>query len=132
MTWNIWCDAHPLFQPRSEVIATYAMCGFGNFAELGITIGIMGVLAPSRKSKWWTQWSKMSKLLRLTQIYYNCFCLWFLHWVCITDAHYMINEEYLISLCCAVVIVCCLNMAEVYDRPVRLQECRLCNLLSHV
>lgn len=34
---------------RSEIIATYALCGFSNFASIGIQIGGMGPLAPSRK-----------------------------------------------------------------------------------
>jgi len=35
--------------PRSFVIATYALCGFANFASIGIQIGGIGSLAPSRK-----------------------------------------------------------------------------------
>ncbi|KAK7426248.1 hypothetical protein QQZ08_007278 [Neonectria magnoliae] len=34
--------------PRSKLIATYALCGFGNIGSLGIQIGILGQLAPSR------------------------------------------------------------------------------------
>lgn len=34
--------------PRSVLIATYACCGFGNIGSLGIQIGILGQLAPSR------------------------------------------------------------------------------------
>jgi CNT family concentrative nucleoside transporter len=34
--------------PRSRLIATYAICGFGNIGSLGIQIGILGQLAPSR------------------------------------------------------------------------------------
>jgi CNT family concentrative nucleoside transporter len=33
---------------RSNLIATYACCGFGNIGSLGIQIGILGQLAPSR------------------------------------------------------------------------------------
>ena len=33
---------------RSRLIATYALCGFGNFGSLGIQIGILSQLAPSR------------------------------------------------------------------------------------
>ncbi|KAI9896446.1 hypothetical protein N3K66_008618 [Trichothecium roseum] len=33
---------------RSKLIATYAVCGFGNVGSLGIQIGILGQLAPSR------------------------------------------------------------------------------------
>lgn len=34
--------------PRSQLIATYAIAGFGNIGSLGIQIGILGQLAPSR------------------------------------------------------------------------------------
>ena len=36
---------------RSRVIMTYAMCGFANFASLGIMIGGMGTMAPARRSE---------------------------------------------------------------------------------
>ncbi len=36
---------------RSEMIMTYAMCGFANFGSLGIMIGGMGAMAPDRKSE---------------------------------------------------------------------------------
>ncbi|RCN41560.1 Na+ dependent nucleoside transporter [Ancylostoma caninum] len=36
--------------PRSAMIATYALCGFSNFCTIGITLGILGGLAPSKKS----------------------------------------------------------------------------------
>ncbi len=35
---------------RSIVIATYALCGFANFASIGIQIGGIGVLAPSQRT----------------------------------------------------------------------------------
>ncbi|HOW96178.1 MAG TPA: nucleoside transporter C-terminal domain-containing protein [Kiritimatiellia bacterium] len=34
---------------RSYVIATYALCGFSNFLSIGIQIGGIGAIAPSRK-----------------------------------------------------------------------------------
>ncbi|XP_033762258.1 solute carrier family 28 member 3-like [Pecten maximus] len=34
---------------KSEVIATYALCGFSNFGSIGILLGAMGALAPSRR-----------------------------------------------------------------------------------
>ncbi|KAK4445925.1 Na+ dependent nucleoside transporter C-terminus-domain-containing protein [Podospora aff. communis PSN243] len=34
--------------PRSIIIATYAVCGFGNISSLGIQIGILSQLAPKR------------------------------------------------------------------------------------
>jgi len=36
--------------PRSFVIATYALCGFANFSSIAIQIGGIGALAPGRKS----------------------------------------------------------------------------------
>ncbi|BAO54503.1 NupC/NupG family nucleoside CNT transporter [Nonlabens marinus] len=35
---------------RSIVISTYALCGFANFASIGIQIGGIGVLAPSQRT----------------------------------------------------------------------------------
>lgn len=35
--------------PRSFTIATFALCGFANFTSIGIQIGGIGALAPSRK-----------------------------------------------------------------------------------
>ncbi|MCX7847818.1 MAG: NupC/NupG family nucleoside CNT transporter [bacterium] len=37
--------------PRSVVIATYALCGFANFASLAILIGALNALAPGRKNE---------------------------------------------------------------------------------
>ncbi|KIY02232.1 uncharacterized protein Z520_02370 [Fonsecaea multimorphosa CBS 102226] len=34
--------------PRSKLIATYALCGFGNFGSLGTQIGVLSQIAPSR------------------------------------------------------------------------------------
>jgi CNT family concentrative nucleoside transporter len=36
--------------PRSFTIATFALCGFANFASIGMQIGGIGALAPSRRS----------------------------------------------------------------------------------
>ncbi|RMG32840.1 MAG: NupC/NupG family nucleoside CNT transporter [Planctomycetota bacterium] len=36
--------------PRTAVIASYALCGFANFASIGIQIGGIGGMAPSRRS----------------------------------------------------------------------------------
>jgi len=36
--------------PRSYLIATYALCGFANFGSIGIELGGIGSLAPSRKA----------------------------------------------------------------------------------
>ncbi len=36
---------------RSELIMTYAMCGFANFGSLGIMIGGMGAMVPERRDE---------------------------------------------------------------------------------
>ncbi len=36
-------------QPRSVVIATYALCGFANFSSIAIQLGGIGGMAPSRR-----------------------------------------------------------------------------------
>ncbi|HYV93038.1 MAG TPA: nucleoside transporter C-terminal domain-containing protein [Chitinophagales bacterium] len=38
-----------LTDPRSIVIATYALCGFSNFSSIGIQIGGIGALAPNQR-----------------------------------------------------------------------------------
>ncbi len=37
------------FSERSGIIASYALCGFANFASIGIQLGGTGAMAPSRK-----------------------------------------------------------------------------------
>jgi CNT family concentrative nucleoside transporter len=37
------------FSPRSSIIASYALCGFANFASIGVQLGGTGALAPDRK-----------------------------------------------------------------------------------
>jgi len=37
--------------PRSFTIATYALCGFANFASIAIQVGGVGSLAPERRSE---------------------------------------------------------------------------------
>lgn len=46
----IQAGATPL-SPRSAVIASYALCGFANFASVGIQLGGIGPLAPHRKDE---------------------------------------------------------------------------------
>jgi CNT family concentrative nucleoside transporter len=41
--------AETLTNYRSIVISTYALCGFANFASIGIQIGGIGVLAPGQR-----------------------------------------------------------------------------------
>lgn len=43
-------EVRGMLQPRSIVIATYALCGFANLASIAIQVGGLGALAPSRKS----------------------------------------------------------------------------------
>lgn len=38
-----------LTDPKSIIIATYALCGFANFSSIGIQIGGIGAIAPSQK-----------------------------------------------------------------------------------
>ncbi|VDK45707.1 unnamed protein product [Anisakis simplex] len=40
----------PLLTPRSQMIATYALCGFSNISSIGIQLGIIGGMAPTRKA----------------------------------------------------------------------------------
>lgn len=35
--------------PRSRLISTYSICGFGNLGSLGTQVGLMTQMAPSRK-----------------------------------------------------------------------------------
>jgi CNT family concentrative nucleoside transporter len=39
-----------LIQKRTIVILTYALCGFSNFASIGIQIGGIGSIAPNQRS----------------------------------------------------------------------------------
>ncbi|XP_041367546.1 solute carrier family 28 member 3-like [Gigantopelta aegis] len=47
--WNVTLAGGYLL-PRSEVISTYALCGFSNLGSMGIQLGGLGAMAPSRKS----------------------------------------------------------------------------------
>jgi CNT family concentrative nucleoside transporter len=38
-----------ILEPRSFVIATFALCGFANLSSIAIQIGGIGSLAPDRK-----------------------------------------------------------------------------------
>lgn len=47
-----------ILSPRSIMIGSYALCGFANILSIGITIGGIGAIAPTRKSDlatlgWW-------------------------------------------------------------------------------
>jgi CNT family concentrative nucleoside transporter len=42
-------DSAVTLQPRTTAIMTYALCGFSNFASIGIQIGGLGQMAPNRQ-----------------------------------------------------------------------------------
>jgi len=42
-------DAHIFVNQKSIIITTYALCGFANFASIGIQIGGIGTLAPEKR-----------------------------------------------------------------------------------
>ncbi len=46
---GIMKDGFILMEEKSLLIATYALCGFSNFASIGIQIGGIGTLAPGRR-----------------------------------------------------------------------------------
>jgi CNT family concentrative nucleoside transporter len=37
-------------QPKSIIIASFALCGFANFSSIAIQVGGIGELAPERRS----------------------------------------------------------------------------------
>ena len=41
--------AQGIARPESFTIATFALCGFANFSSIGIQIGGIGALAPTRR-----------------------------------------------------------------------------------
>ncbi len=42
-------NAHTILDPKSLLIATYALCGFSNFGSIGIQIGGIGAIAPGQR-----------------------------------------------------------------------------------
>lgn len=48
---NTLRDAGITLQPKSMIIATYALCGFANFASIGIQIGGIGAIAPGKRKE---------------------------------------------------------------------------------
>jgi concentrative nucleoside transporter, CNT family len=44
-------DPNTVVQPRSFVLATYALCGFANFGSIAIQVGGIGSLAPERRGE---------------------------------------------------------------------------------
>lgn len=49
---SLWLkpDSTVHLQPRTVAILTYALCGFSNFASIGVQIGGLGGMAPNRQS----------------------------------------------------------------------------------
>ena len=43
--------SEPVLSERSAIIASYALCGFANFASIGIQLGGIGGIAPERMSE---------------------------------------------------------------------------------
>jgi concentrative nucleoside transporter, CNT family len=37
-----------LISKRSEIIVTYALCGFSNLSSIGVQLGGLGIMAPNR------------------------------------------------------------------------------------
>jgi len=50
LAYQMLADARASLDPRSVVIASYALCGFANFGSLAILLGGLGGIAPSRRS----------------------------------------------------------------------------------
>jgi concentrative nucleoside transporter, CNT family len=48
-SWNA-ADSSVILAPRSKQLAVYALTGFANFASVGIQLGGIGAMAPSRRS----------------------------------------------------------------------------------
>ena len=48
---GILIEAGKILNEKTIVMLTYALCGFANFSSIGIQIGGLGPLAPSRKSE---------------------------------------------------------------------------------
>ena len=46
---NALREAGVVLQPKSLIIAAYALCGFSNFASIGIQIGGIGAIAPGQR-----------------------------------------------------------------------------------
>lgn len=43
-------DSEVTLSPRSQVIVTYALCGFANLGSVGVQIGGLGAIAPGRRA----------------------------------------------------------------------------------
>ena len=49
--FNALRDQGITLNPKSVIIATYALCGFANFASIGIQIGGIGAIAPGKRKQ---------------------------------------------------------------------------------
>ena len=51
-SWRLWIlgKIGATLDPKSFVIATYALCGFANLSSVAMQVGGIGALAPTRKS----------------------------------------------------------------------------------
>lgn len=49
LAYQMLADARSSLDPRSAVIASYALCGFANLGSLAILLGGLGGIAPSRR-----------------------------------------------------------------------------------
>lgn len=54
-------DAGAFFQDKSVIMATYMLCGFANFASVGMQIGGIGLLAPGRR-RWLSEFGMRALL----------------------------------------------------------------------
>jgi CNT family concentrative nucleoside transporter len=54
-------DAGLFFQDKSILMATYMLCGFANFASIGIQVGGIGSLAPGKR-KWLSEFGMRALL----------------------------------------------------------------------
>ena len=50
MMGNVETGIAPALSKRAIIISTYALCGFSNFASIGIQIGGIGAIAPERRT----------------------------------------------------------------------------------
>ncbi|RLT07129.1 MAG: NupC/NupG family nucleoside CNT transporter [Planctomycetota bacterium] len=50
MMGNVETGIAPTLSPRAIIISTYALCGFANFASIGVQIGGIGAIAPERRT----------------------------------------------------------------------------------
>jgi len=75
-------------QERTEVISTYALCGFANFGSIGIMLGGLGVMAPHRKSD-------MAKVVVRAMIAGNvaCFMTACIAGKCALSTIYLLNKK---------------------------------------